>query len=96
MKYMVNLNGDVFFFDKSDINTFLKMGYIKDGEGLHKRIFGWDQEDSSMGTIDIDISKDYDEWYIVSIFSFISSKMKTYRCDQMEGVLKLLDDLKIK
>ena len=82
-------------FDISDRKILIDRGYVHSSDAFSKKIFR-DPKKDSRGTISIDISKDDDEWYMVSIFSYISYEMKIYRCDQMEGVLKLLDDLKIK
>lgn len=38
----------------------------------------------------ISISKSNDEWYIVSSYNYFRQSHKLYRCDQLDGLIKLL------
>jgi hypothetical protein len=45
------------------------------------------------GAVTTRIHKADDEWYIVSTYHHHTGYHKVYRCDQMEGLLKLLNDV---
>jgi hypothetical protein len=86
-------------FGLSDNIFLFKKGVIKKND---KRFDKWDGT-GDIGHIHInpdgktivEIFMGEDEWYLVRISSFLEASIKFYKCDQIEGLKKLLHDKSI-